>query len=90
MCRHTPQLIYINVDKENRKEQWKEMIKYYELKEDHIRVNDKFNTDVSNLRGDDTFGIPWHILIDGSGNIIKKYASGPSDIENLKKQLNEN
>ena len=83
-------MLYLSVDKDDRKEQWGEMIKYYELKGYHIRVNDKFQTDLENLRGNDTFGIPWHILTDGEGNIIKKYVSGPSDIKDLERQLNEN
>ena len=66
------------------------MINYYDLEGYHIRVNEKLYTDLKDLRGDDSFSIPWHILIDNNGNIIKKYVSGPSKIEKLKEQLNEN
>lgn len=82
-------VVYISIDKENREEKWREMINYYELDGYHIRANELLNTDLRNLRGKDTFGIPWHILTDGNGNIIKKYISGPSQIETLEKQLNE-
>jgi thiol-disulfide isomerase/thioredoxin len=82
-------MLYLSVDKEERKETWLEMIKYYELEGYHIRVNDKLRNDLLNLRGNDAFGIPWHILTDGDGNIIIKYASSPSDIQNLEKQLNK-
>jgi hypothetical protein len=83
-------MLYLSVDREERKETWREMIKYYELEGNHIMVNEKLRDDLVNLRGNDSFGIPWHILTDGVGNIIVKYAGSPSDIQNLEKQLNEN
>ncbi|MDD7886111.1 TlpA disulfide reductase family protein [Flavivirga sp. 57AJ16] len=82
-------VVYISIDKESREKKWREMINYYELEGYHIRANKLLNTDLHNLRGKDAFGIPWHILTDGNGNIIKKYISGPSQIETLEKQLNE-
>lgn len=83
-------LLYLSVDKDDREKQWKDMINYYDLEGYHIRVNEKLYTHLKDLRGDDSFSIPWHILIDNNGNIIKKYVSGPSEIEKLKEQLNGN
>ncbi len=83
-------MLYLSMDKEDRNETWLEMIKYYELEGYHIRVNDKLRNDLLNLRGSDMFSIPWRILTDEEGNVIVKYMSGPSDIQNLKKQLSKN
>ncbi|WP_289023764.1 TlpA disulfide reductase family protein [uncultured Salegentibacter sp.] len=83
-------MLYISIDKDERAEKWTEMIKYYPLEGYHIRANKKLYNDLRQIRGEDAFGIPWHILTYGNENIIKKYLSGPSKIETLEKQLNEN
>ena len=83
-------MLYISVDKDDRAEKWMEMIKYYQLEGYHIRANEKLYDDIKRLRGEDRFGIPWHFLMDGEGNIIQKYMSGPSEINTLKKQLQGN
>ena len=83
-------MLYISVDKDDRAEKWMEMIKYYQLEGYHIRANEKLYEDIKRLRGEDRFGIPWHFLMDGEGNIIQKYMSGPSEINTLKKQLQGN
>ena len=82
-------MFYISVDKDDRTEKWMEMMKYYQLEGYHIRANKKLYDDLRRLRGEDTFAIPWHILTDGNGTIIQKYASSPSKIETLEKQLQE-
>lgn len=82
-------MLYISVDKDDRTEKWMEMMKYYQLEGYHIRANKKLYDDLRRLRGEDTFAIPWHILTDGNGTIIQKYASSPSKIETLEKQLQE-
>ncbi len=80
-------MLYISIDDENREKQWREMISYYNLEGYHVRANKKLIADLKQLRGDDSFGIPWHILTDGRGNVTKKYVSGPSEIEMLRNQL---
>lgn len=83
-------MVYISIDKENREAQWREMSHFYNLEGNHIRANEKLDADLRNLYGNPSLAIPWHFLTDENGNIIKKNLSGPSDIENLAKQLNEN
>jgi len=83
-------IIYISIDKENRENQWRDMIQFYNLEGYHIRANDKLDADLRILYSNQTMGIPWHFITDGDGNIIKKNLSGPSEIENLEKQLSEN
>jgi len=81
-------MVYISIDKESRENQWKDMIHFYNLEGYHIRANEKLDSDLRNLYGNQSMGIPWHFLTDENGNIIKKSVSGPSEIENLEKQLN--
>lgn len=83
-------MVYISVDKENREKQWKEMIHFYNLEGYHIRTNEKVYSDLLKLYGSQSFGIPWHFLADKNGNITTKHVSGPSEIENLEKQLTTN
>jgi|GEM_PF-530293 len=83
-------MVYISIDKENRETQWREMAHFYNLEGNHIRANEKLDADLRNLYGNPSLAIPWHFLADENGNIIKKNLSGPSEIENLAKQLNEN
>ncbi|PXY47169.1 TlpA family protein disulfide reductase [Flavobacterium hydrophilum] len=82
-------MVYISIDKDNRDKQWKEMAQFYNLEGYHIRANEKLDTDLRTLYGNQSMGIPWHFLTDENGTIIKKSLSGPSEIENLEKQLNE-
>lgn len=82
-------MVYISIDKENREQQWKNMIHFYNLEGIHIRANENLDADLRNLYGNSSLAIPWHFLTDENGNIIKKRLSGPSEIENLEKQLNE-
>lgn len=82
-------MVYISIDKENRKNQWKDMIHFYNLEGFHIRANEKLDADLRTLYGNQSMGIPWHFLTDENGTIIKKSLKGPSEIENLEKQLNE-
>lgn len=80
-------MLYISIDDDQRAQKWREMMKYYQLEGYHIRANDSLMKNLRGLRGQDTFGIPWHMLTDANGNILKKYVSGPSKIEILEKQL---
>jgi thiol-disulfide isomerase/thioredoxin len=82
-------MVYISIDKENRENQWKDMIHFYNLEGYHIRANEKLDDDLRILYGNQSMCIPWHFLTDENGTIIKKSLSGPSEIENLEKQLNE-
>lgn len=83
-------VLYLSVDKQEREKQWRDMIKYYNLEGYHIRANEKLIADLQRIIGSESFSIPWHILIDRDGNIIKKNVSGPSNLEKLKQELNLN
>ncbi len=85
------EVLYISIDDDSSNSKWKEMIKYYNLEGHHIRANEKF---VKNLREifnqEGSISIPWYLIIDENGNIIKEHASRPSQIEELQKEINEN
>ncbi|WP_343697629.1 TlpA disulfide reductase family protein [Flavobacterium sp.] len=83
-------MVYISIDKENREKQWRDMAHFYNLEGYHIRANEKLDADLRNLYGSQSLGIPWHFLADENGIIINKSLSGPSQIDNLEKQLNNN
>jgi len=83
-------MVYISIDKESREKQWKEMSHFYNLEGYHIRANEKLDANLRSLYGNQSMGIPWHFLTNENGDIIKKNVSGPSEIENLEKQLSNN
>lgn len=82
-------MVYISIDKDNRDKQWQDMSQFYNLEGLHIRANKEIDADLRTLYGNQSMGIPWHFLTDENGNIINKSMSGPSEIENLEKQLNK-
>lgn len=80
-------MLYVSIDKDEKHGKWMEMMKYYQLEGHHVRAGSKLIDDLLRLRGEDAFSIPWHILTDGEGNVLMKYAGAPSDIRTLEKQL---
>jgi len=85
------QIIYISVDREEQDNQWKDMANFYNLEGYHIRTNERFEADlrrIYNQNGQMT--IPWYILINENGEIIKNHASRPSEIDKLEREINNN
>lgn len=76
------QALYISLDSEEKDSKWREMIKYYNLEGKHIRANEKLNQELRTLYNEKSgvISIPWYILIDEKGNILKKHAKKPSEI----------
>jgi len=82
------EVLYISVDKEEKEEQWKEMIKYYRLEGYHIRANKSFTDDLTRIfNNNGSLSIPWYLLIDVNGKIISRNASRPSDIDALQEEI---
>ena len=83
-------ILYISIDEEKNDIQWKNMIKFYDLKGYHIRANNKLSEDLRKIYNQNgLLAIPWYILIDEQGNIKRKYAKKPSQIGELKKEIDE-
>lgn len=84
------EMLYISIDDDRNVQQWKDMIKYYNLDGQHIRANKDMVTDLRKLfdqKG--MIAIPWYMFINEKGEIIKLHAAQPSNAEKLKKQIAE-
>jgi len=83
-------ILYISIDRESSKQQWKEMISFYDLKGTHLLANEKLVKDLSDLFGSKgEIAIPWYMLVDKNGKIIIKHAKFPSEMPALEKQLKD-
>ncbi|MDO5979075.1 TlpA family protein disulfide reductase [Flavivirga spongiicola] len=82
------ELLYISIDREEKKQQWKDMIKFYNLEGNHIITNKKLSENLREIYGKSgSLSIPWYILVDENGAIVKKHAVRPSKLEKLKEEL---
>jgi thiol-disulfide isomerase/thioredoxin len=84
------QLLYISIDRDQNSIKWENMIKYYNLEGFHVRANKELEAELRKIYDrNGSITIPWYILMDGDGKILKKRARRPSQIIELEKQLNE-
>jgi thiol-disulfide isomerase/thioredoxin len=84
------ELLYISIDLDKYDTQWQDMIKFYNLEGYHIRANQELGNDLRRIFDrNGSISIPWYILIDGNGNIIKEHASRPSQLKKLEKEITE-
>jgi thiol-disulfide isomerase/thioredoxin len=84
------QILYISIDNEKDSTQWKNMIKFYKLEGNHVLANKELVAELRKLYDQNgTIYIPWYILIDNKGNIIKKHVSPPSQIAKLEQEITE-
>jgi thiol-disulfide isomerase/thioredoxin len=78
------QQLYISIDKDENDRRWKDAIKFYGLSGMHIRVNKELSMDLFKRydRNAETpyMNIPWYLLVDENGNIVKEHAESPSEI----------
>ncbi|MDR1272974.1 MAG: AhpC/TSA family protein [Odoribacteraceae bacterium] len=79
------QQLYISIDTDDHDQQWKDNIKFYGLSGTHIRANENLHVVDLCKRFDKNakepyIAIPWYILVDEKGNIIKEHAEWPSQI----------
>lgn len=83
-------ILYLSIDRDQDSVQWENMIKYYNLEGYHARANKKLDADLRKIFDrNGSISIPWHILTDNDGNILKKHASSPSQIKELEKEIGE-
>lgn len=82
------QILYISIDRDKDSVQWKNMIKFYNLEGHHVRANKELDAELRKLFDrNGSLSIPWYILTDNNGNIIKKHASRPSQLEKLEQEI---
>lgn len=81
------EVLYISLDKPRENEQWKSMIKYYNLEGHHIRASEKLVTDIykvfSNGQG---ISIPRYVICK-DGKVVVAKAKAPGDKGELHKQI---
>ena len=83
-------ILYISIDRDSDDQRWKDMIKFFNLEGYHIRANQELINDLRKIYGENSpFGIPWYILVDEKGNIVKNHAKPPSKLQELEIQINE-
>jgi thiol-disulfide isomerase/thioredoxin len=84
------EVLYISIDREDYEQRWKDMIKFYGLDGYHLRANEKLTNDLREILGKNgSLAIPHYILINEEGQIFKKNAKRPSQIEELGKDIDE-
>jgi len=84
-------MLYISVDRDEKDKQWKDLAKFYNLEGYHIRVNKNLYADLSRIYNwHGSISIPWYIIIDENGNILKEHAKSPAEIKELEKELSSN
>ncbi|MCK9640126.1 MAG: thioredoxin family protein [Prolixibacteraceae bacterium] len=82
------EIVYISIDQEVKDKQWKEMIKYYNLEGYHIRASKELDSDLRKIFGQNgSITIPWYLLVDENGKILKEHAKPPSQLTELAKQV---
>jgi thiol-disulfide isomerase/thioredoxin len=78
------QQLYISIDDDDRDRKWKDNIKFYGLSGTHIRAGKDLLTDLYKRFDKNAkspyVNIPWYILVDENGHIIKEHAETPSEI----------
>ena len=82
------QLLYLSIDRDDYAERWKNMIKFYDLEGFHIRAGEELSNDLKKIFDKNgSISIPWYILMDSNGNILKKHASKPSQSKKLAEEI---
>lgn len=80
--------LFVSVDHPLSAQDWKEMIKYHDLKGYHIHANPSLQKSISNIfwNGKGT-PLPLYVIIDAAGKIVEFDALRPSDRKNLYRQI---
>lgn len=81
-------MLYISIDNDSRKQQWLDMIKYYDLKGFHVLANNKLDANLDSILN--ITGIPHYALIDENGKVIVNDVPYPSQLKELKELIENN
>lgn len=83
-------VLYISIDNDRGENAWRQTIDFYDVDGYHLRTTDVFRDYMSViLFGGKNIYIPRFLLLDKEGNIIKDNLPRPSQIEELKKALDD-
>lgn len=80
--------LFVSVDTDNKETEWKELIKYFDLKGNHIKANERLIRDLSrifwNSKG---YALPLYVIIAPDGKIVESDALSPADKKKLYQQI---
>ena len=80
--------LFISVDTDNKETEWKELIKYFDLKGSHIKANDRLIRDLSRIFWNGKgYALPLYVIIDPDGKIVEADALAPADKKKLYQQI---
>lgn len=83
-------LLYVSIDRPTDAALWKKMAGYYNLKGDHVIINEFFKMDIYNTFGNNgALYIPHCAIINKKGELQFKKAASPEDMDKLAEQLRE-
>lgn len=83
-------LLYISIDRPSEADLWKKMTGYYNLKGEHVIINEAFKDEIYSTFGNNgMLSIPHCAIINKKGELQFKVASSPENMEKLAKQLQE-
>jgi len=81
------EMLYISMDKDDADVQWKEMIRYYDLKGSHVRTTDSLRKELLvKLWDGKSYWIPRYLIVK-DGVIVQANAFQPSDKQKLYDQI---
>ncbi len=80
------QKVYITVDQPEKREQWREMVDYYQLKGGHVFAGELLQEDLRAKAGGRLL-LPTYMIIDDSGKVVEHNAARPSQLKLLKQQF---
>lgn len=81
------EMLYISMDKDAVDQQWKDMIKYYQLSGNHIRTNAALQQDlITKLWDGKGYAIPRYLILK-DGKLVVPNALRPSDKDKLYEQI---
>jgi thiol-disulfide isomerase/thioredoxin len=81
------EMLYISMDNDKADQQWKDMIKYYQLAGNHIRVNAKLLQNLMDKLWDGkSYAIPRYLILK-DGKLVNDRALRPSDKDKLYEQI---
>lgn len=83
-------LLYVSIDRPSEADLWKKMAGYYNLKGEHVIINEFFKMDIYNTFGNNgALYIPHCAIINKKGELQFKVASSPENMDKLAEQLQE-
>lgn len=83
-------LLYLSIDRAEDEEKWRKMAVRYDLKGEHIIINDKFRKEIYETFGNDgALFIPHCAIFDKGGELRFRAAASPENMDQLKSQLQQ-